>query len=41
MNLYLSTISRLLIMSVIISETPNYLRYIKTHKLVIPIVTER
>ena len=35
------TISRLLIMSVLISGTPNYLRYIKTHKLIIPIVTER
>ena len=23
-------------MSVIISETPNYLRYIKTHKLILP-----
>ena len=39
-DLYVSTISRLLIMSVIISETPNYLRYIKTQKLIIPIVTK-
>ena len=35
-DLYVSTISRLLVMSVIISGTPNYLRYIKTHKLIIP-----
>ena len=34
-NLYVSTISRLLIMSVITSGTPNKLRYIKTYKLVI------
>ena len=27
-------------MSVIISGTPNYLRYIKTQKLIIPIVTK-
>ena len=40
-DLYVSTISRLLVMSVIIFGTPNYLRYIKTHKLIIPIVTER
>ena len=31
MNLYLSTISRLLLMSVISSGTPNKLRYIKSH----------
>ena len=37
-DLYVSTILRLLVMSVIISGTPNYLRYIKTHKLIIPIV---
>ena len=40
MNLYLSTILRLLVMSVIISGTLNYLRYIKTHKLIIPIITK-
>ena len=40
-DLYVSTISRLLVMSVIISGTLNYLRYIKTHKLMLPIVTER
>ena len=39
-DLYVSTISRLLVMSVIISGTPNYLRYIKTYKLIIPIITE-
>ena len=39
-DLYFSTISRLLVMSVIISGTPNYLRYITTQKLIIPIVTE-
>ena len=39
-DLYVSTISRLVVMSVIISETPNYLRYIKTQKLIIPIVAE-
>ena len=39
-NLYVSTISRLLVMSVIKSGTPNYLRYIKTHKLVTLIVTK-
>ena len=39
-NLYVSTISRLLVMSVITSGTPKYLRYIKTHKLIISIVTE-
>ena len=39
-DLYVSTILRLLVMSVIISGTPNYLRYIKTQKLIIPIVTE-
>ena len=41
MNLYLSTISRLLVMSVISSGTPNNLWYIKSHKLIIPIVIER
>ena len=40
-DLYVSTILRLLVMSVITSGTPNYLRYIKKHKLIIPIVTER
>ena len=40
-NLYVSTISRLLVMSVITSGTPNNLRYIKTHKLIISIITER
>ena len=39
-NLYVSIISRLLVMSVIISGTPNYLRYIKTQKLIIPIFTK-
>ena len=39
-NLYLSTISTLLVMSVISSGTPNNLRYIKSHKLIIPIVIE-
>ena len=34
-NLYVSTISRLLVMSVITSGTPNNLRYIKTYKLII------
>ena len=34
-NLYVSTIPRLLIMSMITSRTLNYLRYIKTHKLII------
>ena len=34
-DLYVSTISRLLVMSVIISGTPNNLRYIKTYKLII------
>ena len=38
--MYVSTISRLLLMSVITSGTPNYLRYIKTYKLIKPIVTE-
>ena len=33
--LYVSTISRLLVMSVITSGTPNNLRYIKTYKLII------
>ena len=40
-DLYVSTISRLLVMSTISSRTPNYLRCIKTHKLIIQIVTER
>ena len=40
-NLYVSTISRLLVMSVITSGTPNNLRYIKSHKLIIPIVIKR
>ena len=39
-DLYVSTISRLLVMSPISSGTPNYLRYIKTHKLVISIIIE-
>ena len=39
-DLYVLTISRLLVMSPISSGTPNYLRYIKTHKLIIPIVIE-
>ena len=34
-NLYVSTISRLLVMSVITSGTPNNLQYIKTYKLII------
>ena len=38
-DLYVSTISRLLVMSPISSGTPNYLPYIKTHKLIIPIIT--
>ena len=33
-NLYVSTISRLLVMSVITSWTPNKLRYIKIYKLI-------
>ena len=41
MNLYLSIISRLLVMSVISSGTPNNLRFIKSHKLIIPIIIER
>ena len=40
-NIYVSTISGLLVMIVITSETPNYLRYIKTHKLIILTVIER
>ena len=40
-NLYVSTISRLLVMSVITSGTPNNLRYIKSHKLIIPIAIKR
>ena len=39
-NLYIRTISEFLVMSMIISVTPNYLRYIKTQKLIIPIVTK-
>ena len=39
-DLYVLTILRLLIMFVIISGTSNYLRYIKTQKLIIPIVTK-
>ena len=34
-NLYVSTISRFLVMSVITSGIPNNLRYIKTYKLII------
>ena len=34
-DLYISTISRLLVMSPISSRTPNYLRYIKLHKHII------
>ena len=34
-NLYVLTISRLLVMSVITSGTPNNLQYIKTYKLII------
>ena len=34
-NLYVSTILRLLVMSLITSGTPNNLRYIKMHKLII------
>ena len=41
MNLYVSTILRLLVMSVISSGTPNNLRYVKSHKLIISIVIER
>ena len=40
-NLYVSTNSRLLVMFVITSGTPNYHRYIKTHKLIILIIIER
>ena len=40
-DLYVSTISRHLVMSLISSGTPNYLRYIKTHKIVIRIVIKR
>ena len=39
-DLYVSTISRLLVLSPISSGTPNYLCYINSHKLRIPIVTE-
>ena len=39
-DLYVSTISRLLVMSPISSGTLNYLRHIKSHKLIIPIITE-
>ena len=38
--LYVSTILRLLVMSPISSGTPNNIWYIKTHKLIILIVTE-
>ena len=34
-DLYVSAISRLLVMSPISPGTPNYLRYIKSHKLII------
>ena len=34
-NLYVSTISRLLVMSVFTSGTPNKFRYIKTYKLIV------
>ena len=37
-NLYFRTILEFLVISVISSKTPNYLRYIKTQKLIIPIV---
>ena len=37
-NLYVSTISRLLVMFVITSGTPNNLRYIKMHKLIITVI---
>ena len=37
-NLYVLTISRLLVMSVITSGTPNKLRYIKIHKLIITVI---
>src|SRR3954469_151380 len=37
-DLYVSTISRLLVMSVITSGTPNYLRYIKMYKLIITVI---
>ena len=40
-DLYVSAISRLLVMSPISSGTPNYLGYIKTHKLIIQIIIER
>ena len=39
-DLYVSAVLRLLVMSPISSGTPNYLRYIKTYKLIIPIITE-
>ena len=39
-DLYASTISILLVMSPISYGTPNYLRCIKSYKLIIPIVTE-
>ena len=38
MNLYVSTISRLLVMYGITSGTPNNLRYIKTYKLIITVI---
>src|SRR3954469_10773926 len=37
-DLYVLTISRLLVMSVITSGTPNNLRYIKMHKLIITVI---
>src|SRR3954470_6394408 len=37
-DLYVSTISRLLVMSMIASGTPNNLRYIKIHKLIINVI---
>ena len=37
-NLHVSTISRRLVMSVITSGTPNNLRYIKMHKLIITVI---
>ena len=40
-NLYVSTISRLLVMSVITSGTPKKLRYIKTYKLIINLSSKR
>src|SRR3954469_9658215 len=37
-DLYVSTISRLLVMSVITSGTTNNLRYMKMHKLIITVI---